>query len=319
MTRHYEGPARPRHRTAWIFAGTAALGSLLHSAIAGPPADTPHIDTPSVTVVGQRERELAERHIRAFVSDIAVAPFRESLARWGTPICPAVAGLPRDEGEFILQRLTQIAAAAGAPLAPEHCKGNFVVIVAANPDDLLKQWSKRNPTLFGDGPMFKVRRFLSASGAVRVWYNTSIAAADGQSTSIGSPAMGLSGSSPSGAQAFAGIPQNSHAQGSRLAFDDVRNLGSALVVVDGPRAKGCNFGQLAAYIAMVGFAEIRAGAAAENAPTILHLFSEPKDSSPPLGLSPWDQAFLKALYQTEQSSKMQLAEIKTSVLKDVLP
>jgi hypothetical protein len=54
----------------------------------------------------------------------------------------------------------------------------------------------------------------------------------------------------------------------------------------------------------------------DAAPTILHLFGE--ENAPTLGLSPWDFAFLKALYSTEQKDKMQLSEIKTSVIQQVL-
>jgi hypothetical protein len=61
----------------------------------------------------------------------------ESLARWQSPICPLVAGLPRDHGEFILQRVSQIAGDVGVPLATDHCRGNFYVVVTANPEALL--------------------------------------------------------------------------------------------------------------------------------------------------------------------------------------
>ena len=57
-----------------------------------------------------------------------------------TVICPQVAGLPRNDGEFILARLSQIALVAGAPLGPEHCRANFYVIVTEKPNQLRKAW-----------------------------------------------------------------------------------------------------------------------------------------------------------------------------------
>jgi hypothetical protein len=57
---------------------------------------------------------------------------------------------------------------------------------------------------------------------------------------------------------------------------------------------------------------------AGEAISIMNLFSR-ADKAPPLGLSGWDQAFLKALYRTEHSSRTQLSEIKTSVTKAVAP
>jgi hypothetical protein len=36
-------------------------------------------------------------------------------------------------------------------------------------------------------------------------------------------------------------------------------------------------------------------------------------------LSSWDEAFLKALYHTEQTDKQQLGEIKTTMIEGLLP
>jgi hypothetical protein len=90
---------------------------------AAPPVPPPGLD--QITVESQRERALLEREVSTYVSAITVAPFQESLARWRNAICPLVAGLPRDHGEFILKRVSQIAGDAGVPLAPDHCRGNL--------------------------------------------------------------------------------------------------------------------------------------------------------------------------------------------------
>jgi hypothetical protein len=89
-------------------------------------------------------------------------------------------------------------------------------------------------------------------------------------------------------------------------------------MVDSSRARGVNFIQLASYIAMLGLAEIRADADVADAPSILHLFSRSENDRPP-GLSSWDEAFLKALYHTEQTDKQQLGEIKTTMIEGLLP
>jgi hypothetical protein len=70
---------------------------------------------------------MLERRVKTFVSAVTTAPFQESLAQWQKeiPICPEVAGLPYDDGEYILSRLSQIARAAGVPLAPESCSPNL--------------------------------------------------------------------------------------------------------------------------------------------------------------------------------------------------
>jgi hypothetical protein len=75
---------------------------------------------------------------------------------------------------------------------------------------------------------------------------------------------------------------------------------------------------LAGYIAMGGLAQIRLDAKLDDASTILKLFSDP-GKAPRNGLSPWDQAYLKALYNTQPSEKMQLSEIKIAMMREIAP
>jgi hypothetical protein len=55
-----------------------------------------------------------------------------------------------------------------------------------------------------------------------------------------------------------------------------------------------------------------------DALSILQLFSAAGNTPPP-GLSPWDQGFIKALYHTEHTNRGQLGEIKKFVVKDLTP
>ncbi|HEY1213387.1 MAG TPA: hypothetical protein VGE93_07110, partial [Bryobacteraceae bacterium] len=75
------------------------------------PRSTP--DT--VTINARREREI-KRQINKFVSGAVFTYFRDSLERWNRPVCPLVAGLPRERGEFILARVSQIARDSNVPL-----------------------------------------------------------------------------------------------------------------------------------------------------------------------------------------------------------
>jgi hypothetical protein len=281
-----------------------ALFVIWAGARAQTPAETPPpLDT--ITVEAARHRELVVQQAKSFISHIVPKPYESSMARWQTvaPICPLVAGLPREDGEYILTRVSSIAAAAGAPLAPEHCKANFYIVVSATPDALLKAWNRRDVYMFGDESEQgggRIRKFLNSKSPVRVWYNAELFSDEG------TPLGNREGRA------------NLRAQATRLVFNETRDLTSALVMIDGPRAQGVNFGQLAAYIAMVGLAEIRADADQADAPTILHLFSR-LESERPAGLSRWDQAFLKALYHTEHTDRQQLEEIKTAVAAEIAP
>ncbi|MGA2189919.1 MAG: hypothetical protein ABSH33_15410 [Steroidobacteraceae bacterium] len=300
------------HASAVWTTTLAALAWFAASALAdtSPP---PAAQLNSITVQGQKERDAIQRQASAFVSAIAVQPWEKSLARWNTPICPLVAGLPRDQGEFILARLSQIVTFAGAPLAPESCRPNFYVVATKNPDALLKLWRKRDRAMFGIESEPKVRRFLNATGPVRVWYNADLDDAEGMPLSIDGLAL-YSGAPTGTGTGFTGVPTNLHSRLSRLQWNELRSLASVIVVVDTRRAAGVNFGPLADYIAMAGLTEVRLEADAGPTATILQLFA-PAAGAAPKGLSDWDQAFLKALYHTDQSDKMQVSAITTQVAR----
>jgi len=274
-------------------------------------AQKPYLDP--ITVETARDRKSIERQVGAFVSGIAVAPYEQSLANWQTPVppCPLVAGLPRDDGEYMLARISKIARAAGAPLAAENCKPNFFVIVTSEVNALFKAWGRRDPTLFGDAGGTVIHKFLHSSTPVRAWYNADVYNSDG--TPLGnSDAQGS-------AFDLSQIRVNLRADATRIRFNDVRNLSSVIVIIDAPHAKGITFGQLAAYVAMIGLAEIRIDARAADAPSsILQLF-EGTGKVPPPGLSPWDGAFLRALYHTEHLDQHQIAAVKSAMVQDVAP
>jgi hypothetical protein len=269
-------------------------------AVTAPAHDT-KID--STTVVAPRDRAAVEREVRSFVNAIAVKPGDESLARWQSqiPLCPLVAGLPGNDGEFILSRVSKIAAAAGAPLAPEHCKGNFFVIVTSDPEGVIKAWSKRDVRMFGDETDqggTKIREF-TASSPIRVWYNTEYYKLDG--TPLGSTEGRT----------------NQSARATRIEVNNYRALSSVMAIVDARRMKGVSFGQVAAYVAMIGLAQIRSEANVIEAPSILNLFAGPGKAPP--GLTSWDESFLKAVYETRITDRTQLAAIKSAMVQDVAP
>jgi hypothetical protein len=288
-------------------AAMAALSLLAVGAIAAQPlpsAPQSQSELQSVTVEGRRERVTLERRVKTFVSSITTTPYQESLAQWQKeiPICPEVSGLPYEDGEYVLARLSQIARDAGASLAGEVCSVNLRVVVTSVPDELAAEWSKRNPAMFGDASTSKLRQFLKTTAAVRVWYNTSLFQGNGLPCRIT-----LNDALPYCEQ---------DAETAQVRIAALRDFFSVIVVVNANKIKGISMGQLAGYIGMVGLAEIRINAKLGDAPTILQLFTEPANA-PPLGLSTWDEAYLKALYHTQHDDRTQLLAIKTSIINEV--
>jgi hypothetical protein len=266
---------------------------------------------PEVTVRGQREA--LKRRVQAFVSSSIREPFEQSLARWNRPICYLVVGLSRDTDDLVRTRLSEIAAAAGAPLAPQPCEVNFVVIVTADPSAVMKAWYKRDFHLFGDATENRINKWLENPRAVRVWYNIQSESASEAPYATAAAGLGL-GVPPPGVS----IPFDNFAEASHTVFNSVRAFSSVIVAIDSGRAGGIDLKPLADYAAMVGLAEIQVDADLGEAPTILRLFSTAEGANP-TGLTDWDSAFLKAIYDTSQKAKLQRAAIAQSMVHHLAP
>jgi len=310
----YRSPINSRdvRITAWGASAVAILSLISGGATADPPPNPESLQQSAsnsgnsgfdtVTIEARKQRELMEHQISTFVSSITIPSREESLARWQLPICPLVAGLPRDRGEFVFRRVSQVARDAGIPLAPQECAPNFLIIMTRQPEVLLNKLWARNPRLMNDDRgIGGIKSFIHTAQPVRVWYNACSEAAGWAKTF-------REGSLHCGTGAL----------GSRLTWEAVRAIYSAIVVVDLGHIKDLNDGQLADYIAMIGFAQIRKNPKLGVAPTILRLFAE-SDVARPQGLSSWDQAFLKSLYGEDSGNVMQLTAIKFRMDRDLVP
>jgi hypothetical protein len=256
--------------------------------------------------------------VREFVSHIpVVSNSDESFARWDTPICPLIAGLPRDDGAFVFTRLSEIAAAVGAPLGSRQCRANFIVLVTSDPVASLKTWAERvhYQHLFGEADPEKIKVFLKTQRAIRVWYNEQQASAE--NGSVLSPGSSSNGPEISGPGAM-GVTTVRSFDANRLEWNAVWTISSVIEVVDAGAMKGFKIGQMADYIAMAGLAQFNLDADFGTAPTILRLFQGTQDAKPS-SLSDWDKAYLKALYHTRQSSRLQTDLIRQSMLRDINP
>jgi hypothetical protein len=314
------GPKAERRRSrllrAWFF---FMMGSLFIPL----PAISTESQLDSITVEAKKkEREELRLQADQFVKTTVVQHSGESLTRWNTQVCPLVAGLPRDQGEFILRRLSQSVRNAGAPLAPENCKANFFILVSSQADQILEELRKKRPRLFdthnGLGPL---QRFLRTERPVRVWQNWQNEGDDAGGVIIAEAFIGVSGGASMGgavgssSAAMANWP-TARLPNSRLSRSAVRSIYAAIIIVDLARIKSVNLGQLSDYIAMVGLAEINFDRPIVSAPSVLRLFSEPGET-PLEGMSPWDQALLKSLYASRAESVMQVSEMETHMVDSI--
>jgi hypothetical protein len=231
--------------------------------------------------------------------------------RWRSPLCLSVEGLPQNENAFVVQRVSQIASAAGAPLQTQGCaKGsyNFHVVFTLNADRAAKDWYGDHRDLFEEnaaGPA-QINRFVEPStpAPVRVWHNATLFGADGK------PLVPVDAGEP-----IEPLPQP-YITGSRLPHG-VIGLNYAVIIVDGTRTNGAGLAAIADYVAMAGLAELNLGAELGDDQTILTLFTAPAVQRPP-GLTAWDRAFLSALYHFEQSQRILRADLSGTMTQAVL-
>ena len=292
------------------------LTALAHAGpAAAPPSDQTAKPLPEVTV--EADRIALERRLFTFVTEITRSATREeSLRVWRTPICPLVAGMPRAQAEFVLLRISQAAQAAGAPLAGETCRPNLYVVFTREPDALIKTWRARSSATFGGvyGTPAAVDRFVSRKQPVRVWYNREFGSAAGAPLSSDTSMEGI------GLNGAAGTVVNHFVEDSRLVHNEVVLFSSVIVVVDGNRVVGLQFGQLADYVAMAALTEIDLDAPLGSAPTILRLFAaRAAGEAPPAGLTSWDASFLQALYATPVNAVMQRGIIANRMVRALAP
>lgn len=301
-----------------VLIATATSGSTVRSADAAsnreaaPAASSawsrpPKTDLGSITIEAARGRKAIRPRVNAFVNAVLVRHWNETMLRWDVPVCPLVAGLPRQYGEYVLARISQAAVEAHAPLAVKACRPNLYVVVSNDPNQLLKKWWDRDKKMYdireGIAPVYT---FLNSRRPIRVWYNNSIGCggagpmSSGPVTAIGGGGLGLPGIAPPFCTGGGGFD-------TLLMYGATRSITSAVVVVDDRQVKSLTFRQMADYVALVSLADVRIDPARAPPTSILSVFGH---SKPPQSLTFWDRALLYALYNTNHASKLQVQEME---------
>jgi hypothetical protein len=293
-------------------ARAAAEQSPARSAVSSAGTSVLASQYPPEVVVRARRRalraELAPK-VSAFVYGIAFLERGYGLARWERPLCPLVSGLTREEGEFILARVSEIAHSIGVELAGENCRRpNLYILVTTRPKELLQGMEKRNRIFtFGvDALPAVIDEFIDTPRPVRAWYSTNMSDAWGLPPAIENP--GSSGS-------FRVV---SKANSSHLISNVVYKFTRVFVIIDATRLQGVSRGQLADYVGLVGLAQFKSTPHLGDVQTILRLF-DGKPQAAPAGMSDWDMAYLKSLYGIGESLAKPRALLSRLMLDEMIP
>jgi hypothetical protein len=300
--------------------GNSAVRSAQHSAPAATEiaSSTPANDSTALSqVTVEARREALKQRLNTFVSSVTrgnAGSLQDPLAVWDSPLCFAISGLPRPQGEYVLDRLSKAAEAAGAALAGgQTCRPRFIVVFTDQPEALLRSWYHHSLTPFNCSFPWPVDDFIKMQRPVRVWYNLELRV----------PLTGLPSTVDMGEfvrvrPGSCGHTRAPGGTGSHITFHTVPDFMSVLVVVDLHRTEGFKLSQVADYIAMSGLTKINYDASVADAPTVLNLFSTSGDVVPE-GLTDWDRSFLEAIYHTYQYVRGQRGAVVERMLRAIAP
>jgi len=308
-------PTLVANPTIKVLVGLCLL-TLAHASLAdptAPPAAAATQTPPSLPMSKQARKEL-ERQVKSFVSNVTGPPY-DPVPLWRTPVCPALAGLPKSEGEPVFAQLERTMRALGIPLGEIGCRPNFQIVVSSQPEESIAEMAKTQPEALGDTR--HLQSFISKAQPVRVWYNTELAehtsaalvmpASRTYGTGLG-PNLGTTG----GGAAITYVDPTR----PRFYFSAYRPLVGVIAVVDLRRVQGFDWNQVADYVAMAGLTRVNLEANFGDAPTILRLFSA-ANTDRPTGLSDWDKALLTELYKSDPQSRSQRLEVSMHMTNDI--
>ncbi len=251
------------------------------------------------------------KQINHYVDQLTAAQSDDQLGRFLAPICPKVLGLLPGEGDLVEQRMRKVAAAVGAPLAPEKCHPNIFVLIGSDKRASIEGMRKQYPALVDGVPAATLKALEANPGPAASWQVVGLIGADGMPlasvrTSEGSDPVRI-------VKSFGWI--------SRVSRLTKPQFLVSILVIETKALNGVDTRQLADYAAMRTLAPTdTTHRIAVAAPSILKLFDvgvTPEIA--PASVTWWDFAFLKALYSTdnEVNSAQQRGDIAHQMQKEL--
>jgi hypothetical protein len=285
-----------------IFAAGLTAVAIGQSALVAAPAQaqTGAQDPASTQVQGvtvTADRVIADK-VKNFVAGISKTAPGIQVARWDHSICTGVLGLPEAHARYMNDRIAANAVAAGLDVGKPGCDANVLILVAPNADAFTAQIVHDHPKVFGafstshSRGRGALKDFVHTPRPVRWWHLTQTKATGGFTASE-------STESGRGLQA----PTMRVYSASHIHTNVVEVFGNILIVVDAKGAAGVSYQALCDYISMVALAQINPDVDVTSLPSILTLFHDRDAGRPlPAGLTEWDKAYLKALYDVSANN-----------------
>jgi hypothetical protein len=268
--------------------------SALAMAAQAPAVTPPASPNQTIIVTGTKTNgKTVDRYVNAIT-----VPVEGQLAAFHQPICPASVGLPKAYNRVVEARLRRVATDVGLKVAGARCDPNLVLIVADQSANLIERLRKVRPDIFAGIDYSKVADVMRTQGPVRTWQAILPYGADGRPLERVSLIDFGDGPRPMGDDSF--VLQGTSDMASRISHTVRRDLVAAFVVLDLRAINGLTLTQIADYAAMRTLANTRPPSRGASR-TILGLFDDSTDRMSLAGLTRWDIAYLRSLYQANAS------------------
>lgn len=231
---------------------------------------------------------------RRVVAALSAETSAFQLPRWNRRICVGVAGMRRDQGAYLIDRIGANAEEVGLRVGRPGCRANIWVIVTCHADNIAEDISKRRRLVTADAyrdtrGRGAMRDFVETPRPVRWWHVSQTSSNGSGMTSEDGAAAGVVG-------AVGGLGMDSMQvyEGSRLQATTRQDFVHALIVVDSRQMQGIQVRALADYVSMVALAQLNPETDLSGVGTILNLF---ETRAADAALTVWDRAYLEGLYR----------------------
>ena len=265
------------------------------------PPDAP-TEVEEVIIMGRPLREVVADYVQSVTAPAASA---EGLAVWRGTVCIGVADMQPTPAQYMIDRISDIAASLGLEPGAPGCRPNILITATEDGDALATAMvaehrrSFRTGVVGGDRGSRALADFQRSGSPVRWWLTSLPVHAE-----TGQPAVRLRGQEPfepaenrTRIQDFG--PYASQTAASQLRRNVRDQLQQSIIIIDMKALNTANFTQITDLVAMVALAQINPGSELGGLPSILSLFDEA--DTPPDGLTEWDWAYLRGLYDSEQN------------------
>ncbi len=293
------------------------LASVLLLASASPvTAAQPSTDT--IVVKGTRLDPLhARQRAVDFVDRTGVAHGQQQVARWVMPVCIKVIGLQKAYASRVESIMHGIAQEANIKVAGRKCDPNITVSFAPDAGKVVEKIASRRPQQLRELTLVEKQQLLTGEAAARWWYATDERDRDGvEANNLAAPWISMAGTTTPLPLVDGVRATQQYNSGSNLRTPVMRQLFGATVVIDSDKAGDLPLDSVAAYAAMVAFAEIDASSPPPD--SVLGLFAPDGIET---SLTDWDMAFLKSLYRMplDRTARIQRGHLVEALLDERLP